>query len=133
MLSWPNEDVETSDRLRQLNDLACNVVDSIADQGWSLISMPEDQLLRDTAILEARSLSIHTSLRREFLPDYLGQDGNSKVGILDDRSGDLTWGLQEVDAELTALCKLLAPITPEALGLTCAGRKKERNGVDSIS
>lgn len=124
MLSWPNEDVETSERLRQLNDLACNVVDSISDQGWTLISMPEDQLLRDTAILEARSLSVHTSLRMEFLPDYLGQEGNSKVGILDDRSGDLTWALQEVDAELTALCKLLAPITPEALGLTCAGRRK---------
>eukprot|EP00438_Fugacium_kawagutii_P018475 Skav222406 [mRNA] locus=scaffold4005:16686:20057:+ [translate_table: standard] len=124
MLSWPSEDVEPELRVRQLNDLACNVVDFVAAAGWCLINMPEDQLLRDTAISEARSLSIHSSLRKEFLPDYLGQDGSSKVGILDDRASELNWALQEVDAELTALCKLLAPITPEALGVTCAGRRK---------
>ena len=123
MLTWPSEDVETPERVRQLNDLACSLVDVIAEQGWSLITMPEDQLLRDTAISEARSLNHSSALRREFLPDYLGKDSHSKVGILDDRRSE-TWALQEVDAELTALCKLLAPITPDALGFTCAGRRK---------
>ncbi|CAK9064630.1 unnamed protein product, partial [Durusdinium trenchii] len=124
ILSWPREDVETSEQVQQLNELACNAVDLIVEQGWSLIDMHEDELLRDTAISEARSLPSHTSLRAEFLSDYLGQECNSKVGILEDRGPETSWALQEVDAELTSLCKLLAPITPEALGFTCAGRRK---------
>ena len=37
---------------------------------------------------------------------------------------DASWALSELDAELTALCKVIAPLSPQALGFTCAGRRK---------
>ena len=35
-----------------------------------------------------------------------------------------SWALSELDAELTALCKVIAPLSPQALGFSCAGRRK---------
>ncbi|CAJ1458008.1 unnamed protein product [Effrenium voratum] len=127
-LSWPQEDVEVSERVQHLGELACDVADEVARRGWSLIQMPHDEILRDTAVIEAHSLPSNASLRKEFMPDYLGHEGSSRVCMLqeDGRSSgsDPLWALPELDAELTAFCKVLAKLTPQSLGFTCAGRRK---------
>lgn len=120
MLSWPVEE-DTDERIRQLNQLACDVVDEIAFKGWSLVEMPQDDLLRKTAMSEARGCPSFNGLRSEFVCDYLGHESGSHIKCLDSRD---TWALPEVDAELTGLCKLLTPLCPEALGFACAGRRK---------
>ncbi|CAE7742253.1 Phthiocerol synthesis polyketide synthase type I PpsC [Symbiodinium microadriaticum] len=126
MLEWPPEDQDETDRIQLLGQLAFDLTGAIGQDGWCCIHMNDDALVRDAAISEARALSNFASPRAELMPDYFGQDGSGKMATFQDsaRNSDAAWALSELDAELTALCKVLAPLSTQALGFTCAGRRK---------
>mmetsp|Transcript_68037 Transcript_68037/g.160149 ORF Transcript_68037/g.160149 Transcript_68037/m.160149 type:complete len:1179 (-) Transcript_68037:69-3605(-) len=124
---WPPDDQDSIDRVQLLSELAYKLVGAINEEGWCLVQMNDDSLVRETAISEARGLANYASPRAELIPDFLGHDGSGKISTFQEDAGrgkEDSWALSELDAELTALCKVLAPLAPQALGFTCAGRRK---------
>ncbi|CAE8683313.1 unnamed protein product [Polarella glacialis] len=87
--------------------------------------MTDESLVREEACSEARTLK-YSAPRAELLADYLGHGGEGKTSTLEYHrvNQDPTWALAELDGELTALAKSLTPLTGEALGFRCTGRRK---------
>eukprot|EP00930_Biecheleria_cincta_P034659 TRINITY_DN23921_c0_g1_i1.p1 TRINITY_DN23921_c0_g1~~TRINITY_DN23921_c0_g1_i1.p1 ORF type:complete len:1306 (+),score=184.91 TRINITY_DN23921_c0_g1_i1:67-3918(+) len=129
-LFWPPDFPESSERMEALGYLAYNAARTVAQKGWCLVQMTDDYDVRQAAVLEAKSLPNYVVPRKELMPDYLGQTGEGKMCALTDNlrlgggySG-LPWALPEIDSELTALCKGLAPLAGQAFGFSCEGRRK---------
>lgn len=124
-VAWPPDMPEASDRSQAMGYCAFTVAEALSRKGWCLIQMTDESLVREEACSEARTLK-YSAPRAELLADYLGHGGEGKTSTLEYHrvNQDPTWALAELDGELTALAKSLTPLTGEALGFQCTGRRK---------
>jgi polyketide synthase-associated protein len=130
-IAWPSAmpgGPSESEALPYFAEMMSGIVN---DKGWCLIQMIISDEDRLEALDQAKLLPNYGSPKAEFIPDVLGRDGSGKVTLLETgpssmaiSDDDYPYALEDYDRELTSLAKAVAPISQQAFGFTCSGRRK---------
>ncbi|CAJ1416541.1 unnamed protein product [Effrenium voratum] len=104
-------------------DFGMQLGETLESKGWAVVQLPYSDILCDGAGREARAIRRFTSLRQEFIPDYLGHGARGKVQFLAPQRAREEPNLHRLDAEFNILAQAVAANSWHNMGFRCVGER----------